>query len=223
MTAAGLRHSPAGAAAPPSLALTAIAAVRTAWLYLISRRIPAATGLLAAAGAAVWCALHWHWSISGGPGVQQLIQLTIEAAAAAVITVTTYGPFGDTERAAGRWLPWLRLGAAVALVALAVGALAAGATAGHLPGGSLVMARDLGGMTGVGLLTAVAFGGAFGWTGPLAYLIITEGAFAGAWTTPWDWPTRPPHDVGGAVCAGLALAAGLALITIRGCWAHDAR
>jgi len=40
------------------------------------------------------------------------------------------------------------------------------------------MLRDLGGVAGVGLLASAAFGGAFGWASPLAYLIITEGALA---------------------------------------------
>ena len=37
-----------------------------------------------------------------------------------------------------------------------------------------------------------------------------------ALTTPWIWPARPPDDVGGALCAGLVFAAGLAAITLRG-------
>ena len=59
---------------------------------------------------------------------QDLIPLTIGAAA--VLAVTTLGPFGDPERAACCWLPWLRLAAVVALTAAAFGALAAGAGAG---------------------------------------------------------------------------------------------
>jgi hypothetical protein len=216
VTAAGLHRPPAEAAPAPALALTAISAVRTVWLYLISRRIPAATCLLAAAGGLLWTALHWRWSISGGAAAQQFLPLTIEAAAAAIVAVTTYGPFGDTERAAGRWLPYLRLAVTLALAAAAFGALAAGAAAGHLPGGDLAMLRNLGGMAGIGLLAAAGFGGAFGWTGPLAYLIVSEGAFAGAWTTPWDWPTRPPHDLGGALCAAAAFAAGTTVLLIRG-------
>ena len=35
-------------------------------------------------------------------------------------------------------------------------------------------------------------------------------------TTPWIWPARPPHDVGGALCAAVVFAAGLAVITVRG-------
>ena len=39
--------------------------------------------------------------------------MIIEAGAAAVIAVTAHSPFGETERATGRWLPYLRLLAAV--------------------------------------------------------------------------------------------------------------
>jgi hypothetical protein len=221
MTATGIDRPPEAALAP-ALILTAIGFARVARLYLISRRVPAATGLLAAVSAVLWAALHWHWSIVGGAAAQQFIPLTIEAAAAAIIAVTTYGPFGDTERAAGRWLPCLRLCTALALTAVAFGLLAAGTFAGLLPGGTLAILRDLGGMTGTGFLAAAAFGGAFGWTGPLAYLIITEGALAGTWATPWIWPTRPPHDLGGALCGAIAFAAGTAIITIRGSRGHTA-
>jgi hypothetical protein len=130
--------------------------------------------------------------------------------------VTAYGPFGDPERATGRWLPYLRLGAAVLLTAAAAGALAAGAVGGDLPGGILAMLRNLAGITGTGLLSTAALGGAFGWVGPMAYLLITEGALAGTWSTPWDWPTRPPHDLGGALCACGVFAAGIMVVTARG-------
>ncbi len=81
---------------------------------------------------------------------------------------------------------------------------------------TLALLRNVGGMAGIGLLSAVVLGGSFGWTGPMAYLLITEGAFAHRSTTPWVWPTRLPHDRGGAICAGLVLVAGLVLITVRG-------
>jgi hypothetical protein len=189
---------------------------RLARLYLVSRRVPLALALLAGLGALLWAALHWRWNIAGGAAAQLFIPLTIQAGAAAVIAVTTHGPFGEPERAAGRWLPWLRLGAAVALTAIAFGALAAGAAAGGMPGGTLALLRDLGGMAGIGLLSAVVIGGAFGWTGPMAYLLITEGALAHRSATPWVWPARPPHDRGGAICACLVITAGLALVTVRG-------
>jgi hypothetical protein len=104
----------------------------------------------------------------------------------------------------------------VALTAVAFGVLAAGAAPGGMPGGTLALLRNLGGMAGIGLLSAVVLGGAFGWTGPMAFLLITEGALAHRSATPWVWPTRLPHDRGGAICACLVIAAGLVLITVRG-------
>jgi hypothetical protein len=219
MTAAGVQSSPPGAVSARLANRPAVASLRLAWLYLLSRRVPAALGLLAALGVLLWAALRWRWNVAGGPAAQALIPLTIETGAAAVIAVTTHGPFGDPERATGRWLPWLRLAAAVTLTATAFGMLAAGAAgaAGEaLPGGTLALLRNLAGMTGIGLLAAAALGGAFGWTGPMAYWLVTESVLAAHWTTPWIWPARPPHDRGAAVCAALVFVAGIAAVTLLG-------
>jgi hypothetical protein len=215
MTAADVQSSPPGAVPAPA-AWPAVAWLRLARLYAVSRRIPAALGLLAALGCLLWAALYWRWNIAGGPAAQQFFSLAIEAGAAAVIAVTTYGPFGEPERATGRWLPWLRLAAALALTAAAFGALAAGATGGTLPGGIAALLRDLAGLTGTGLLAAAVLGGAFGWAGPMVYLLITETALNGAPTTPWVWPARPPHDVGAALCASAVFAAGIVAVTVLG-------
>jgi hypothetical protein len=215
MTAAGVQSSPPGAVPAPA-AWPAVAWLRLARLYAVSRRIPAALGLLAALGCLLWAALYWRWNIAGGPAAQRFFSLAIETGAAAVIAVTTHGPFGDPERATGRWLPWLRLGMALLLIAVAAGALAAGASGGDLPGGTTVLVRNLAGMTGTGLLAAAALGGAFAWTGPMAFMLVTEGALAGGWTTPWIWPARPPHDLGGALCAGGVFAAGVVAVTLLG-------
>jgi len=215
MTAAGVHQSAPGAA-PAPVAGPGHAWLRLARLYLVSRRVPAAAALLAGFGALLWAALHWHWSVAGGPAAAIIIPLVTEAGAAAVIAVTTYGPFGEPERATGRWLPFLRLGATVALTAAAIGALAAGSTGGELPGGFAALARNVAGITGIGLLCAAVLGGILAWTGPMAYLVLTETALAGGATTPWIWAGRPPHDVGGALCAGLVFAAGLVLVTVRG-------
>jgi hypothetical protein len=216
MTAAGVHRPPPGAAQARPAGRPGLASLRLAWLYLVSRRAPAALGLLAGLGCLLWAALYRHWDIAGGGAAQQLIPLMIETGAAAVIAVTTHGPFGDTERATGRWLPWLRLGTALLLTAAAAGALTAGARGGYLPGGTLAMLRNLAGMTGTGLLAAAALGGAFAWAGPMAYWLVTEGALAGAWTTPWIWPARPPHDLGGALCACGVFAAGIMAVTLLG-------
>ena len=218
MTTAGVRPPPPGALPAPARAEArpAVTGLRLVWLYLLSRRVPAALALLAGLGALLWASLNWHWTIAGGAAAQELVPLVVETGAAAVIAVTTYGPFGEPERATGRWLPWLRLGAVLALTAAAFGLLAAGATGGALPGGTVALLRNLAGMTGLGLLCAAVLGGAFGWIGPMTYWLIIEGALAGSWTTPWAWPARPPHDRGAAICAALVFAAGTVVITLRG-------
>jgi hypothetical protein len=215
MTAAGVHQSAPGAA-PARVASPGQAWLRLAWLYLVSRRVPGALALLAGFGLLLWVALFWHWNIAGGPAAVMVVPLIVEAGAAAVIAVSTYGPFGEPERATGRWLPRLRLATAVGLTATAVGALAAGATGGALPEGFLAMFRNVAGITGVGLLSAAVLGGMLAWAGPMAYLVITETMLAGGRTSPWVWPTKPPHDLGAALCAAGVFAAGAVLITLRG-------
>jgi hypothetical protein len=192
MTTAGLHRTSPGSVPPPAAGTRrgrAAAGWRLARLYLVSRRVPMALALLAGLSALLWAALHWHWNIAGGAAARLFIPLTIQTGAAAVIAVTTYGPFGEPERATGRWLPWLRLGVAVALTAVAFGALAAGAAAGGMPGGTLALLRNLGGMAGIGLLSAAILGGAFGWTGrglPADHRRARRGS-----TTPWSG--KPPR------------------------------
>ena len=113
-------------------------------------------------------------------------------------------------------LPYLRLGTAVGLTAAAFGALCAGAAVEQLPGGTLDILRNTAGMTGIGLLLAGVIGGALAWVGPMAYMVVCLFAVSDGWTTPWLWPARPPHDLGGALCAGLVFAAGLIVATVRG-------
>jgi hypothetical protein len=50
----------------------------------------------------------------------------------------------------------------------------------------------------------------------MAYLVITEVALSGNPTTLRVWPARPPHDLGGARCAGLIFAAGAVAIALFG-------
>jgi hypothetical protein len=109
----------------------------------------------------------------------------------------------------------------VALTALAVGALTGAGTGTHLAGGFLDVLRNVAGLTGIGLLCATVLGGPLAWTGPLAYLVAGVYGLYSDWhpptlSTPWIWPARPPHDVGGALCAAVVFAAGLVAITVRG-------
>ncbi len=192
-------------AAPPA---------RLVRLHLASRSVPAC--LLALAGCGVALRIALHWLPHSGVGARQL-PLLIEAAAAAVIGVVTRSPFGEPERATGRWLPVMRLGAAVALTAVAFGALAVAGLAGaHLDFGYLGLLRDLAGMTGIAQLAAALAGGSLSWIGPVSFWLLATFAIGQGWTTPWAWPDRPPHDLGAALCAAVVFVAGTAVITVRG-------
>ena len=194
---------------------------RTAWLHALSRRVPVALAALAGCGIGLRVGLIGHWDAYGA----LQLPLVFEAASAAVITITTASPLGEPERVTGRLLPWLRLGAGATMTVAAVGALAAGAVGGHLAGGTLDVLRNMVGLVGIGLLCAAILGGGLAWVGPTAYLIAGVYGLYSQWhppavTTPWLWPARPPHDLGGAICACVVFACGLAIVTVRG--ARDA-
>jgi len=196
--------------------MTAVA-VRLVRLHAASRRLPAALALLAVCAAGLRGVLYGHWDDYGA----LQLPLILEAACAAIIAVTAGSPFGEPERATGRWLPYLRLGTAVTLTALASGALAAAGTGMPLAGGFADIVRNVAGLTGIGLLCATLLGAPLAWTGPLAYMVAGAYGLYTDWhppvlSTPWLWPARPPHDAGGALCAAVVFAAGLVAITVRG-------
>jgi len=192
----------------------AAAGTRLAWLHLRSRRGPAAVLALAACAIALRAVLHWQ--LTGGGGLAQQIPMIIEAGAAVLVVVTTHGPFGEAERATGRWLPFLRLGAVLALTGVAIGLLQLGATGASLNDGVLTLARNVIGLTGIGLVTSLVTGGLVAWIVPLGYVGFAEYALAEAWRTPWIWPARPPSDRGAWICAALVFAVGLLAVTVRG-------
>jgi hypothetical protein len=212
VTAAELKTPPPPASPPAARRLTA--GERLAWLHLRSRRMPAALLALALCGGALRAVLHWH--LMSGGALEQQGPMVIEAGAALVIAMTTHSPFGEAERATGHWLPYLRLGAALALTGIAIGALQFGVTGASLPGGVLVLARNVIGISGIGLLASLATGGLLSWIPPLGYLGFAEYALNAAWRNPWTWPVRPPADRGAWICAAGVFAVGLAAITLRG-------
>ena len=119
--------------------------------------------------------------------------MILEAAAAVVIAVTTHGPFGEAERATGRWLPYLRLGSALALTGVAIGLLQLGVTGASLNGGVLVLASNVIGITGIGLLTSLVTGGLLAWILQLGYLAFAEYALHRGLAQPVDL-AGPPAD-----------------------------
>jgi hypothetical protein len=216
MTAAGLERPPGAVPREGAVRLTRTGAVlRLIGLHLASRRVPGALLMIALCGAAMRAALYWRWTLGTGNAAQQ-VPLILEAGTALAIAATTTSPFGEPERATGRWLPYLRLGTALALTGIAIGVLCAGAADAGLSGGTLDILRNVAGQTGVGLLLAFAIGGGLAWAGPVAYMLMAEFGLHYAWTTPWIWPARPPHDRGAAICAALVFVAGIVAITVRG-------
>jgi hypothetical protein len=187
-----------------------MAGLRLLRLHSASRRVPVAVAAIAACAAMLRLALEHHW----GAQVQQ-VPLVIEAATATIIAATTRSPFGESERAAGRWLPYLRLGLALALTAIAVAALAAGSAGAHLAGGSLELLRNVAGLVGIGLLSAPLLG-AYAWVGPIAYAVVAEYALTANWTSPWIWPGRSPHDPPAAIWAALIFVVGVTVIATWG-------
>ena len=191
--------------------------VRLARLHLASRRVPAALAAVIGSAIVLRTALRWEWDAYGA----LQLPLIFESACAAVIATATASPFGEPERATGRRLPLLRLGAVLASTAAAVGALAAAGAGAHLAGAALDVLRNTAGLTGIGLLCAALLGGSRAWIGPLAYLLIAAYSLYTLWhgpalSSPWIWPARPTHDVGAGICAGLVFAAGLMTVMARG-------
>jgi hypothetical protein len=215
MTAADVKTPPLPPAASARSTSRTGSAARLSWLYLRSRRAPGAVLALAVCAAALMAVLRWHLNLNGSAGAQE-IPMIIAAGAAVVITVTTHSPFGEAERATGRWLPVLRLGAALALTGVAIGLLQLGVTGVGLTGGVMQLARNVIGITGIGLLTSLVTGGLLAWILPLGYLGFAEYALIEAWRNPWTWPARPPTDRGAWICAALVFAVGLGAFTLRG-------
>jgi hypothetical protein len=216
MTPGDTRAVPA-VAAGPGAPHPPRAGIRLVRLYAAGRRVPATLAAIAACALGLRIALTGHWDTYGA----LQLPLVFETAAAIAIILTAASPFGEPERTTGRWLPYLRLAATLALTAVAVGALAAAGAGAHLAGGTLDVLRNLAGITGIGLLCAAAIGAGLAWIGPAAYLLLGAYALYTQWhhpalTTPWLWPARAPHDLGAAIGAGLVFAAGVAVIAVRG-------
>ena len=99
---------------------------------------------------------------------------------------------------------------------MAIGLLQLGVTGASLDGGILVMARNVIGVTGIGLLCSLVTGGLLAWILPMGYIAFAEYALLQSWTNPWTWPVRPPADRGAWLCACAVFAVGLVAFTIRG-------
>ena len=195
----------------------AVPALRLVRLHLASRRVTAALATVAACALTLRIALQWSWDTYGALP----LPLILEAGCAAAIGITMGSPFGEPERATGRWLPLLRLASAIALTATAVAALALASVGADLAGGIADVGRNVTGLVGIGLLCAALLGGSLAWSGPVVYMLVGAYGLYTDWhpptlTSPWIWPARPPLDLGATLCAAAVFAAGTATATWRG-------
>jgi len=192
-------------------------ALRLVRLHLESRRVTAALVTVVACALTLRIALRWSWDTYGA----LQLPLILESGCAAAIGITTGSPFGEPERATGKWLPLLRLGSAITMTATAVIAFAVATLGADLAGGIADVVRNVVGLVGIALLCAALLGGGLAWTGPVVYMIVGAYGLYTDWhppaiTSPWIWPARPPLDLGAALCAATVFAAGIAAVTWRG-------
>ena len=207
------RHAPARPDHGPRTGLP-----RLLRLHLVSRRIPTALAALAVITPLMQWAVRSTVGQGDTPGAKTAavqIALLLEAMAGGVVSAAVHGPFGESERATGRPLPYLRAATALVLTGAALAALGLGALGTKLPNGETGLLRDTAGFVAIGLIGAAVVGGHFAWTGPAAYFVIAAYAVSDHWTTPWVWPARPSGDTGASVCVmGLLFAAMLAIIIL---------
>jgi hypothetical protein len=198
------------------------AAARLSWLHLRSRRAPAALTALLVCGAALWAALRYHWWLGAGNAAGEL-PMILEGGAAGIIAVSMHSPFGEPERAAGGRLPALRAGLAVALCGAAIVLFALAAALAYSPrsgvylaGGIGPVARNVLGMTGIGLIFCLVTGALTAWAGPVAFTAISQFALTASYSSPLTWPARPPADRGGWAAAMVVFVVALLAFAIRG-------
>ena len=168
-------------------------------LFLRSRRVPLTAGLLA--GVAVVLRAVKGWTEENGE-FAGLLPLVLAVAAGSLVAASTYGPFGDPERATHpvRRLRSIQL---ALLIPLAVGLLGL-ARIGDDP---LAAMRNVAGLTGVALLTVPVFGSALAWIIPLAYVIYCGGPIDVQQVDLLSWPALPSSNT-------LATVIALGLLTI---------
>ena len=148
-------------------------------------------------------------------------RLAVPLILALLIVGTTRSPFGDVEAIASQPLGLLRLGklAGLGLLAVMGAVLAAGSWQGDDP--RLLLVRNLGGLTGIGLLAAVLFGVSLAWVAPMLVAFIAlfatpEGLSMAGSDMLWTWLSRPIDDLGALTIALVITAAGLAANARRG-------
>jgi hypothetical protein len=182
-------------------------------LHLDSRQTGQALTLLVAVGFILRASQYWTRESGLFP---QLTLLLITVAAAAVIATGTRNPFGEPEHTASSPLAALRLAHLLTLTATAVGAFTLAGLSASYGIGAAALLRNLAGLTGIALLTAVLLGAHLAWTAPLGYVMFCGAELDAQVTNVWTWPTLPATDHTATIVSLTLLTAGLAAVTVTG-------
>lgn len=185
--------------------------MRLVALYLRGRGVPVA--LLVVAGLSVLAARTAVWLV-GQPQFDEMARLPVAVAAAlaaaVVLAATLRAPAAEIEAATPtRWHHWqaghvmaaLLAGAGLLVPALPMSSYGAG-----------VLLRDLVGLLGLALLTAMALGPQLAWTVPSAYTAVvyfSAGADQGALRSIWAFPQQPADSAPALITALTVGVAGL--------------
>ena len=182
-------------------------------LYLISRQTRTVLILLAVTAAV----LRASQPVTKDSGVfPELTLMVLTLAGAAIIAAATRNPFGEAERTASSPLPALRLAHLVIVTAFAAATVAAAGWTASYATSAPVLVRNLAGLTGIALLTAVVLGAHLAWTVPLGYVMYCGAELDAQTYRLWTWPTLPAGNHAASALAIGLLAAGIAAATITG-------
>lgn len=177
-------------------------------LYLRSRRAAASTGI-ALASVAVLGVLA---AVSESDLTKTVLALFAVTVVVSVAATSLTGPDPALERTAA--LDW-RVRRTVHVVA--VGAVAAGATALGLP--SDLVVRNTIGLTGLTALGVVVLGGGLAWCVPMVWTVAGVTAALSSRTPPaplLTWPVQPADSGPATVAACVLGAAGLVAYAVAG-------
>jgi cytochrome c biogenesis protein CcdA len=134
-------------------------------LYLQARPVLAAAGLIATLHFGVWLLSQWTSTISDS----SLTPIVLPVVPAILIALTARSPFGETERAAGYFLPKLELANTAFLIGWSVLLILIASTASTLPDFGSLTIRNFAGYLGVALIGNRLFGPEAGWIPTGAY------------------------------------------------------
>lgn len=196
--------------------------MRLAKLYLRSRL--AGHAILCLSGVAVLGFAGAWWLLSqpyadARQGALTPVLLFGPLAAACVLGVSAYSPFGDIERSASRSLPVLRFAYLGALLAYALLTLFVVASRWNLPYAELSIARNLLGLSGLAFLAACILGPRLSWVLPLTYSLLIPlvgRGSSGEEFVRWAWPVQPASDPLSGVTAIVLFAVGFGVVCLYG-------